>query len=86
MPNKTPAGRPKMKTGGLKRVFRLVWSTYKWQCIVVFVLIVFSALVTVYGSTFQRTLIDDYILPLQKQADPDYAPLTVAILDRKSVV
>lgn len=80
MPNKTPAGRPKMKTGGLKRVFRLVWSTYKWQCIVVFVLIVFSALVTVYGSTFQRTLIDDYILPLQKQADPDYAPLTVAIL------
>lgn len=69
-----------MKTGGLKRVFRLVWSTYKWQCIVVFVLIVFSALVTVYGSTFQRTLIDDYILPLQKQADPDYAPLTVAIL------
>ena len=71
---------PAHAKGSLKRVFRLVWKTYKWQCVAVFVLIIFSALAGVYGSTFQRTLIDDYILPLMKQPHPDFTPLAVAIL------
>lgn len=71
---------PAHAKGSLKRVFRLVWKTYKWQCVAVFVLIIFSALAGVYGSTFQRTLIDDYILPLMKQPHPDFIPLAVAIL------
>ena len=80
MKNQNRPPMPAHAKGSLKRVFRLVWKTYKWQCVAVFVLIIFSALAGVYGSTFQRTLIDDYILPLMKQPHPDFTPLAVAIL------
>lgn len=76
---------PPHAKGSLKRVFSMVWKTYKWQCVCVLILIIFSALAAVYGSTFQRTLIDDYILPLMKQPEPDYSPLAVAILQLAAI-
>ena len=85
MKNQNRPPMPVNAKGSLKRVFSLVWKTYKWQCIAVLILIIFSALAGVYGSTFQRTLIDDYILPLMNQSDPDFTPLTVAIFQLAAI-
>lgn len=70
---------------GLSRVFQLVWQDYKWYVIIVFILIIVSALANVYGSTFQKTLIDTYITPLQGQSDPDFSTLNVAILQLAAI-
>ena len=85
MKNQNRPPMPPHAKGSLKRVFSMVWKTYKWQCVCVLILIIFSALAAVYGSTFQRTLIDDYILPLMKQPEPDYSPLAVAILQLAAI-
>ncbi|MCF0258900.1 MAG: ABC transporter ATP-binding protein [Erysipelotrichaceae bacterium] len=65
---------------GLTRVFELVWKNYKGLCVVVFVLIVIAGLASVYGSTFQKTLIDDYITPMIASKSTDFGPLLQAIL------
>lgn len=46
---------------------------------IVFVLILFSALANVYGSTFQKTLIDSYITPMMNQSNPNFQPLIAGI-------
>ncbi|MFR8152405.1 MAG: ABC transporter ATP-binding protein [Romboutsia timonensis] len=39
-----------------------------------------SAFVSVKGTLFMQTLIDDYILPLTSQSNPDFRPLGMAIM------
>lgn len=64
---------------GLSRIFKLVWHNYKKLVVIVFVLILFSALANVYGSTFQKTLIDSYITPMMNQSNPNFQPLIAGI-------
>lgn len=70
---------------GLSRVLKLVWHDYKGLVILVFCLIIVSGLANVYGSTFQKTLIDTYITPMIGQSDPDYTPLLMAVLQLAGV-
>ena len=71
-------GRPK-NLNGLKRIMAMIWKSYKWQLIIIAVLILCSSLVNVYGSTFQQPLIDDYILPMVQSGSKDFTPLTMAL-------
>ena len=63
-----------------KRVMKYMLGTYKWQFAIVVVCIILSAVATIVGMLFMRTLVDDYIIPLTKMAEPDYGPLAHAIL------
>ena len=54
---KTAKGQKPFKTNGLRRVLALVWKHYRFQVIAIAVLIIATSLCTVYGSTFQLSLI-----------------------------
>ena len=64
----------------LKRIMDEVFRHYLPHCILVLVCIVVSALANVQASLFLKTLMDDYIVPMTQQQDPDFAPLAAALL------
>ncbi len=71
------------KTKKSKTIFRLlkyVFTTYKFQFFIVFVAIIISALANVMGIQFIQRLIDDYIVPLMGNQNPDFSSLLGAIL------
>ncbi|MCR5201940.1 MAG: ABC transporter ATP-binding protein/permease [Lachnospiraceae bacterium] len=72
---------PKVENPGklFKRIMGYVGKKYKFQFIVVLILIVISVLANVQGTMFTKTLIDDYIRPLTKMDKPDFHPLAMAI-------
>ena len=74
--------RPKVENPGklLKRIMDEVFKHYLPHCILVLVCIVVSALANVQASLFLKTLMDDYIVPMTQQQDPDFAPLAAALL------
>ena len=74
--------RPKVENPGklLKRIMDAVFWHYLPHCILVLVCIVVSALANVQASLFLKTLMDDYIVPMTQQQDPDFAPLAAALL------
>ena len=74
--------RPKVENPGklLKRIMDEVFQHYLPHCILVLVCIVVSALANVQASLFLKTLMDDYIVPMTQQQDPDFAPLAAALL------
>ena len=74
--------RPKVKDPGklLKRIMSEVFRHYLPHCILVLVCIVVSALANVQASLFLQTLVDDYILPMTQQQNPDFGPLAGALL------
>ena len=74
--------RPKVENPGklLKRIMDEVFRHYLPHCILVLVCIVVSALANVQASLFLKTLMDDYIVPMTQQQDPDFAPLAAALL------
>ena len=63
-----------------KRVWNYMMAGYKWYFVIVVICIILSSVATIIGTLFMRTLVDDYIVPLTKMADPDYGPLAEAIL------
>ena len=71
----------KIKNPGklLARVLAEVFRHYALHYIVVLCCILVSALVNVQVSVFLRTLMDDYIAPMLKQANPDFQPLFNAL-------
>ena len=73
--------RPKVENPGklLKRIMDEVFKHYLLHCILVLVCIIVSALANVQASLFLQTLIDDYIVPMTKQQNPDFAPLAGAL-------
>ena len=75
-------GRPGAKNPGktFKRIIHEVMKRYKFHYLLVLVCIVISTLASVRGTLFTQTLIDDYILPLSAQENPDFGPLGRAIL------
>lgn len=76
--NKRPKGQNPAKT--LKRLMGIILKNYTPHCIVVLLCIFGSAFVSVKGTLFMQTLIDDYILPLMSQSNPDFRPLGMAIM------
>lgn len=76
--NKRPKGQNPAKT--LKRLMGIILKNYTPHCIVVLLCIFGSAFVSVKGTLFMQTLIDDYILPLMSQSNPDFTPLGMAIM------
>ena len=64
----------------LKRIMDEVFKHYLPHCILVLVCIIVSALANVQASLFLKTLIDDYIVPMTKQATPDFGPLAGALV------
>ena len=76
--NKRPKGQNPSKT--LKRLMEIILKNYTPHFIVVLLCIFGSAFVSVKGTLFMQTLIDDYILPLMSQSNPDFRPLGMAIM------
>lgn len=82
MPRMMQGPRPKVKNPGklFLRLARYVLKNYALHCAVVVACILISVFANVQGTLFMQTLIDDYILPLTKQASPDFSGLAHAIL------
>ena len=59
----------------IKRVMNYIIEEYKIRFIMVLFLIAFSALATVAAALFLEILIEDYIVPLTGQIDPNFTPL-----------
>lgn len=80
--NKGFGVKPKVDNPGkiLGRVFSVILKRYWLQCIVVVIGIIGSALATVRGTLFMQTLIDNYIIPMTKEASPSFTPLAGALL------
>ncbi len=74
---------PKLKDPGatLKRIIKYIGKRYALQMVVVSVCIVTTAAANVRGTLFLRTLIDDHIVKLIGQSQPDFLPLEKALLN-----
>lgn len=72
---------PKVQNPGklLARLLRYIGKKYGIHFIIVLICILISVLASVQGTKFIQTLIDDYIIPLTKQANPDFSELAKAI-------
>ena len=81
-PRRMGGPKPKVENQGklLKRIMDEVFKHYLPHCILVLVCIIVSALANVQASLFLKTLIDDYIVPMTKQATPDFGPLAGALV------
>ena len=72
-------GKPKFNKKTAKRLLKYVTETYKIQFVVVFVCILLSAIATTAVSLSLRYLLDDFILPLIGQKEPNFAGLYQAL-------
>ncbi len=72
---------PKVENPGkiLKRLIVYVFAKYKFHFAAVIVCILLSSLMTLRGTWFMQSLIDDYIIPLTKADNPDFGPLAKAL-------
>ena len=79
--------RPKVENPGklFARLMKLVLRKYLVPFIIVIVCILITAWSTLQGTLFQKTLIDDYILPMVAEGSTDFGPLGAALL-RLSVI
>lgn len=87
-----PHGRPpmdmknmkNMDTKSLGRVISYLFKNYKGHLILVILFIIITAVSTLIGTLFMKSLVDDYIIPLTEQKaaglEPDFGPLASAIL------
>ena len=73
--------RPKIENPGklLKRMLAYTFKDYAVQWIIIIICIVTTVLCTLQGMLFIGTLIDDYIIPLIGQQNPDFSSLASAI-------
>ena len=77
-----PGGpKPKVENPGMimKRLVGYVFAKYKFHFVAVIVCILLSSLMTLRGTWFMQSLIDDYIIPLTKAQNPDFGPLGKAL-------
>ncbi len=63
----------------MRRVLAYMMRLYKFQFMAAVACILGAALATQRGILFMRVLIDDYILPLTKAANPQFGPLAGAL-------
>lgn len=71
---------PKNTGATIKRLAAYAAKPYKLQLIVVVVCILVSSIVSVVGSLFIKSLIDDYVTPMLASSSPDFGPLLGAIM------
>ena len=64
----------------LKRIASMIFSRYKYHCLLVVICLIVSAVANVRGTLFTQRLIDDYIIPMTGQENPDFGPLGRAML------
>ena len=76
--NKKNKNKNTLKTA--KRLLKYVTGTYKVQFVIVCISIIISALVSVLGVQFLKYLIDDFIVPLMGNQNPDYSSLLKAVI------
>ena len=81
-PNAMPRQKGDMKKSAatIKRLFKFLFQNFAPQLIVVAICIVITVAANTRGTLFMQTLIDDYIIPMTGQKNPDYGPLAGAIL------
>ena len=72
---------PKVQNPGklLMRLLRYISKKYGFHFIVVLICILTSVFASVQGTKFIQTLIDDYIIPLTRQTNPDFSELARAL-------
>ncbi len=64
----------------VKRILGYMLKDYKISFVLVVLCIIGSALMTLRGTLFTQSLIDDYIIPLTQAADPDFSGLAHALM------
>ena len=62
-----------------KRLLKYVTGTYKVQFVIVLFCILISSIASISVSLSLRFLLDDFIIPLIGQKDPDYSELYMAL-------
>ena len=80
MSKQGPGGKPKVTKSTVKTAKRLlgyVTSTYKIQFVLVLICILVSSLASISVSLSLKYLLDDFIIPLIGQKEPNFAELTV---------
>ena len=81
-PGRGPRGPlPKVQNPGklLARLLRYIGKKYGFHFFIVLICILISVLAGVQGTKFIQTLIDDHIIPLTNQPNPDFSNLAAAI-------
>ena len=81
--------RVKLTAGSKKtawRLIKLVLSQYKWSLLVVALCIIVTSVTTLTSTLFTRTLIDEYIMPLQSQTNPSFTPLAFTLFKLAAVL
>ena len=73
-------GKKTKKSKTILRLLKYLFTTYKLQFFIVLIAIIVSALASVIGIQFIQQLIDNYIVPLIGQQNPDFSSLLQAIL------
>ena len=79
----TPPGRPPMKLKDPGKVIKRLLSyfkDYKLRFVIVLICIVISAGAGAFSAMFIQILIDNYIVPLMGQQNPDFTGLLIMIL------
>ncbi len=88
MPQGGPGGprgprgpKPKIQNPGklLMRLLRYIGKNYAIQCVIVVICIFLTVFSSIQGTKFIQTLIDDYIIPLTQQTNPDFSELAKAL-------
>lgn len=62
------------------RILKMMWDTYRVPFLLTIVCLCISAGVSVFASAFIKPLIDDFIVPLIGQENPDFKPLAIRLL------
>ena len=73
-------GKKTKKSKTVLRLLKYMFTTYKLQFFIVCVAIIVSSIASVLGIQFIQQLIDNYIVPLIGQQNPDFSSLLQAIL------
>lgn len=77
--NKKQGNSSKNTLKTAKRLLKYVTGTYKVEFIIVFVCIIVSSIATISVSLSMKFLLDDYIMPLIGNANPNFAELYKAL-------
>lgn len=61
------------------RILKYICKEYKYSVLFVIVCIIGAAIANLKGLTFMQVLIDDYIMPMTKETNPDFMALAGAL-------
>ena len=72
--------RPQINFKTVKRLLKIITSKYKKRLILVFLCIVISSIISVSAPLFSKKIIDDYIVPLLSETNPNFSGLNQLIV------